>query len=1146
MPLPEEANDLTLAERAAVRKEGQRRYDAEVAQWQGRRDLRAEALSRLRAKNPAINFAPHTLAHLDETHVRGLDDLAQTYSYERPGLLGDDPRDAEYQLFRLITEPLPPRPGKERLDYHLATAVEQTLSDRGETYLPAGALPGEQLTEVEPGVLFHTPGGAAPAPGQGRAGPGPFEVNATTDRLLDVANYVVKRVPQNRQASAATLMREQAVLTTQLSAAEPDIRLEEAAHIIAGRLHFEADPAKLPPDVAHGLAQYVNPAPPRNQWTPRVMHEGFAQWMLRRAEGTAHVGTPQQLAAGTYAENFVQSHGLGEALDRVGATYRQYLGQSPAERYAGTIGNRMPGAAGLTRGERASGALRRLVDAGRRRVDNDLHDLARMENHSAGQGNVPPAPGRGPMEVAQALRRAGEAFGADWLGHGIPYVAPDGSFRPASMGYEEATKDIKPGDERLFNAYAKARDTVTEFQLEQQKRQAGQKLTGTVTREQHDEAQRVLRDLRVKDPARFQRFVDAHRNLVDAANAGLRLLGQLGVMDPARAEEVILAHPDYTPRERVFDEMTGADFPATGGRGGTPGFLKSRGLSGEMTRPALDTFRERYARVARLAAKQLRDAPVRDMLRQPGMGKFGREMLESRPDPNNPGKTLAAEPDDDLKPIWKTRENGKTVRFMIGDGPLWDYLRGEPEVKSASVRVAEALAKIPVLNLAPKLIRLGAVAASPYWHLRDMSPTREPLQFTQNSMSPASVGRVYKWYQHWPEVLANGQVRGGAEAAPYVELYERLAGDSQLYLNQGAEPLATGANGFARFLREVVRRLSYPEVVPRAVEMKNVLDAAGIDRGAVERWNQDGQLPPSDLMVRLQNAAGEVTHAYARKGVDVRAWEKVVPFFGAHVANTSKYLRNWRQNPARMAGLLAGVLASQTLYSGWKRDDQDYQEMPVGRRGDYQIAPTVALPRMRGPDAVLAGATDEAVRALTGTSAHPGRVAHDLAEQVVHGGPEPYATGARLLANRRTLSGGIPIIPEREAEGMTVGARLIDSRSLGFAEHALTGGMASGLAEGVMRRDANRALNPLYSAPYPHQSVTDYYDALHTAEVKETKRRQDLRRGLRVPAADPAYARLKSAEKQMAYLSKQLRERPDQEGLIREQQIKLARRALGR
>ena len=1073
----------------------------------------------------------------------GAYDVAPGFSYEKAT---EELSDTYMRRLSDKSNPITPEE-KSWFASEISRLSQEEVSGSGRGPALQDAYQRHRQSEETPDVLYHTPGSTTAAGGAGQRGPGPFEVNATIDHLLDVANYNVKRIPQNKNASAATLMHEQAVLTKKLEAGNPEIRLEEAAHIIAGRLRLEVDPTKLPADVREGFKQNVNPALPPNLVTPRVMHEGFAQWMIRRAEGMSHVGTPQQLAAAQYAEQFVQQHGLGDALDRVGDVYRRHYSQSPAERYAGTIGNDMPGPVGRTWREKASGFLRGLADAGRRRIDNDLHDLGRMEDHAAQVGNKAPAPGRGPMETAQALRRSGETFANDWLEHGIPYLAPDGSLRPASKGFKEATARLKPGaEERMFNAYAKARNEVTEYQLEDAQIQAGQKVPRTVTKEQHDEAQRVLRDLRTNNPGQYQRFMETHQDLIDAANAGLRLLGQLGVSDHARVEELIKAHPDYTSRERVFDEMTGGELPvATGGRGGTPGFLKSRGLSGEMTRPALDTFRERYGKVARLAAKQMMDAPIRDMLRQPGMGKFGREMLEQRPDPNSadPNKTLPAEPDDPTKHIWKTRENGKVVRFMIADNSLFDYLRGEPLQKTASVKLAEALANIPVVNLVPKLIRLGAVAGSPYWHLRDMSPTREPLQFAQNSIDPKSLPTVYKWYQHWPEFLTMGRVREGAEAKPYVDLYSRLAGDTQLYLNQGEVNTQASTSKLADFLKETIRRLSYPEIVPRAVEMKNLLDAKGVDAATVERWNKDGSLPPVDLQVMLQNAAGEVTHAYARKGVDTRAWERVIPFLGAHVANTSKYVRNWKDNPGRMAGLLAATLAGRALYSWWKRDDQDHQETPVDQRGKYQFGP-VALPGPRGPDAVFQGLADEAVRYSTGTSAHGSRIAHDLAEQAVPGGPEPYSTGLRLYTNRRQLlDSNNPIVPHGEPqEWMSKGT--IQYR-LPFAEQAVTGGFGGNLVRGAMEGDVNRALNPLYVAPHPHQSIHDFYEALGKAEEAERIRRRDQSRGLHVPAV-PNHAKLKAAEKAMAELNKLLLREPGRKDEIMEKKIKLARQALGR
>jgi hypothetical protein len=996
------------------------------------------------------------------------------------------------------------------------------------------------------------PVGTKTPTGTGGKGPGPFEVNATIDRLLDVANYNVKKIPQNKNASAATLLHEQAVLTKKLQAGDPRIRLEEAAHIIAGRFRLEVDPARLPADVREGLKQYVNPAIPPNLVTPRVMHEGFAQWMIRRAEGYGSHGTTQMQAAGRYGEQFIQQAGLGEALDRVGDTFRSWAGQSPAQRYAGTISPTGTPAqpVGLTGREKATAAASSVFHVLQERLENNLAVLGRLYSDALQKGMAPQEANRRAMDTALALRWQSQNWAKDWAAHGYPEVQRDGSWKPGSKGYADVVKLLQPGEEEAYSAYAKARETVTDYQLEELRAQQQRKLPfqkpepRTVTKEQHDEAQQVLADLR-KHPDQYQRFEQVNQDRIAVSNAGLRFLGQIGYFRPEWVEGQIQKHTAYVSRERVFDQMTEDFLSQRGGSinagGRQPAFTRARGQSGEQTRPALDTFAERFSDVAALAQKHLMDQPVVQLLRQPGMGEWAREMLERRHDPASadPTRMLPAEPDDPTKPIWRTRVDGRPVRFMVKDKALWDYLSNRQGEDKASVQIANWLARVPILSLAPKAIRLGATAASPVWHLRNLLPTRDPKTFLQNTMNVQSVKDLPSWYAGWAHFLIRGALSEGSAAKPYVELYERLAGDSHRWVAQ--DNPGEAFEGFPAFAKEVLRRLSYPELVPRALELKNQLDRFGINAQTVERWNKTGEMPPIAQQVALLNAAAEVTHNYQRRGTDINAWNKSIPFLAAHVANTSKWVRNWKANPQQAAMGLGILMAMRFAYWAWRKDDQDYQEQSVGSRNDFLIPTPIGSIKIAGPrglDVPIGALADETLRWASRSNLHFERAASAAFEQVTPGLPEPYSTAGSLAGNRDRMMGwgGRPIIP-RADEGAGAGYNALHHQ-LPFVAERLTGGALSG------RTLPTLATAGLYAPGTPHQSVTDYFDRLHALEGQ----RLAARRQGQPFAGEAEYQRLHGAAPTMQQLSKQLRSFPsrDREAELRARQIDLARRVLGR
>ncbi len=207
----------------------------------------------------------------------------------------------------------------------------------------------------------------------------------------------------------------------------------------------------------------------------------------------------------------------------------------------------------------------------------------------------------------------------------------------------------------------------------------------------------------------------------------------------------------------------------------------------------------------------------------------------------------------------------------------------------------------------------------------------------------------------------------------------------------------------------------------------------------------------------------------------------------------------------------------------------------------------IHLPSPRGINAPITGLVGETLRATSDSSPRfADLLTHSLEEIGPHGGPQPMATGLQVATNRGWT--GRSIIPDREANQMSIAQRFRDPRMLGYQASALTGGML----------DPHRlSMNPFAMDQHPHQSVTDYFDRLHALENARTAS-PERKLGLRFEG-EREYQRLHAVEQQMKDLAMRLRgerkvgsrtvqgEKPPDETaeLIRARQVKLARRALG-
>jgi len=1034
----------------------------------------------------------------------------------------------------------------------------------GTPQIPPIAGVGTPGGEAAAGQRSGEPGGPSPVRLGARAGtagvsgkgtPQPisaFEINASIDRVLETSNYNVNKVigqlgPQ--QGPAMAQLREQLIETNKLKAGDPDIRLEEAMHILSQRLGInDFQPAKLPYPVQKGMWEFANKQGfnPAAHLTHEEMLEGFAAFAVARENGELTALTSDQQQAAAWGEKWLADKGMTQPMDRLKALFDNYKAQSNAQRLSGTISKTGKPAepVGLTAAEKVQPVAATVWQRTQQRITNDVEVVGRMAKADLARGMSQKHVAQEAMESVGILRWLASPWADDMFQHGYYEVQPDGSWKGTGRTYADATKDIKPEERDTFNAYAKARQDAYGYQHQVQKQQAAQAAGNkveplTVTIEQHNRAQEVLRELRTTDPAQFQRFVDAHDKLAQLNLDGLRLLEQVGYLKPGVGDLWHAENPYYVSRARVFDSMT-EDFLARDrenrapGKGG-PGMFKKRGTSDEQTRPALETFGERFGDVAALTRKQSIDNELLKLFRQDGMGTWVREMHEK-------------EQEDKTKRTYFLREAGELRRFQVKDQALWDYLSGSQGAGDFSVQMAKLLGSALPIRLAAKAVRIGAVGVSPAWHAYNMLPTRDPKTFMERTMNVNSLPTLMKWYPQWVRFLATGAVAKGSDAKPFVDFLERLQGHTQI---AGYEAGVKGNlyDNFGSFGKEVLRRLSFPEQVPRAAELKNFCEANGITPATVDQWNKDGTMPPLPMQIAMFKVAAEIGHNTLWQGTDTRAWNQTIPFLGAHVANTSKYIRNFGEHPTQAITGVA-VLAAMTLLK-WalSKGDVGYQEQSFAQRNNFYV-PTpfggkfLKLMGPRGVEVPIMALIDESLRAASRDNPHFDRLAPELLHALLPGAPEPINMGMQQLLNRQGTMGlsGQAIIP-RQAEGEGALSNAVRYRAPALAGQA-TGGALS----------ARNPLGGVLASQQPHQSVTDFHDryaelaqqrTLATHSGRQFDHEAEYQRLHRAyEAMQPIYASLRGQQRVGGRMVP--RTTPVDEAAARSRLVDLARGALGR
>lgn len=1008
------------------------------------------------------------------------------------------------------------------------TAIRKGILSLAQALQMRGGLFGEEMgSPVE--IARNALGEAAPAqakelfaPGtlgtaqqqQGQTGPvGPFEIIKGVENIFGVPLYSGEKVA--RKMGAVYKVRPQAIMINGFYAGNAPMVMHEVAHHLDEQQRVIPDNiSDIPPDVMTGLSQFDYQVGRQDQRI--AAQEGFAEYLRMLATGQLPAMTPAQEAAAAWIGGKLNNR-VKDQLGRVQQLFAQFGSQGAIEqaaRHISTTGQEaQPG--GQTGGEAAQELGENAVQAFMTNVENNLAPLVRMEQDARRRG-VAFAPGGAPSEVFFHLMYQSKAWAGRMLDKGV--FAMQGG-HPTTIGPSlkeilapltaEDKQPYKTGTASIFDVYAIGRHLVDEASK-------GRTPVDPGTLGYY---QRALNEI-AKNPEQARRLEQAANNLTNAYNATLDALVSVGFLNQDQVARLKQDKPTYVPLARV-QQNTGwkAWFTKKGEQ--LPGLIKTRRGSGQQIVSPVLSYEQRLGLTSFLMARQLERTAVHNLAQEPGMGQYlvqvpaplqantvDRSQLATilerfgldEPSIDQVMNSLGADAANYFtpapwpksgKPSYVVKVNGQSVHYRVGDKALYDVLTGQQGNDNPFV----GFVKAAQFFLAPfaKMVRFGATAANYVFQFRNIFPTRDPLAFARNTIEPKSIAELLPYYGR-AYAQAAAALFGKETNDTIFKLFQHYGGQQyrELSFNDRgpsssyARAMGQQRNGLVRVIssvKDVAKRLleltGAGELAPRALEFKNYLAKAGYTVEKIEEnlRNRPDQEPiPLNLAIAAMNAAAEVTVPFGRQGVITREVNKIVPFFGPHIAGMSKYIRNFAENPARASIALAGLMGLALLHWLRFKDEPWYEELEPHWRHNYFVVPSPfgdglwAFPASRDLDAPVTGLLQEMLRSSSRRNPNFAGWAEQAWGQVTPPVlPQPIAAGVDVLRNRRWS--GQPLVPRRD-QNLPATEQFMQYQGPYLAEQ-LTGGLTS---------PRRYRLNPFEMQSTPNQSVDQFYDRLHSLE----------------------------------------------------------------
>ena len=1020
--------------------------------------------------------------------------------------------------------------------------------------------------------------------GGGKAGPSPFSITETARRLFGVPEYVTRSVGDRARYRA----REQGIETGTMGVGSVGLAAHEVAEHILRQGSFETNPARLPKEVARGLAAFDYE--PGRRMSRLKMSEGFAEWFRLRTTDQLTNLTPDKQAASDYAEKWLGDQALTARADRLRDMWRRYNEQSPERKAAGLV-SETGRAAGpeLTRGE----ALAEFRESVASRVADDVVDdlavIRRAEAHYEAKNGKKLPPGRRPSVILEHLMGSEPSIAGEFLRDGAWTIQ---SGRKVRIGQSEAQildgllpADLasRDGAASEFDTYAVARSVLADFEMGQT----------PVPEWQRSQYQAVVDSVNA-DPAKRDRYEAAAKRLTKAFNDTLRVLesAEVHYLKPGTVDALEQRRPMYVPHTRVAEKDS-------------PKLLQAReGHSAEQIVSPMVSYHKRVKLVAGMLAKQIRMNAVMKLLKEPGMADFalfgetvptkeaqdiakraldvfnlsGAQLDQALADVEAgrgvPLATTVPWQDGKANTVWWAGPGGELTNVRVRNRALFDLLTDQTVDAHQMARLVRGVAEMKVMGVQPlKLMSTGARKAfstlSLGFQVRNIP--RDVYQFWANTIDRTSANPSTIWgaYRDLYSYYYN-RLRGRESGDPLLEAFVRDRGEDLRQFNEfrpdrpdtaytrqrkaERSRLARTVHSVWGLAGDVLNLAGAGELAPRYVEwvtrLKQVTGKSEAELresfAAAEAKARAGEQyvdpVPLDLLAEAKHAAHEVTTPFGRQGSVTRQLNKIQPFFGPAVAGFAKAIRNWRDNPKGASYALAALIVARTIHWLAVSEEDWYQELKANDRYENFVVNTPAglrrFPAPRGLDVAGGGLVPLLLDSVAAKNPDVrGYLARSLESNTP---PVPITPFGQILWDLQGNENwqGSPIVPKSEADASR--SRKLTEYQLPYAAKQLGAG-GFGVTPFTEVRNARR-------------SVDEFYARLEElrAEAEDAKRR-----GGRQPAE---LTKFENASRQMAELSRQARGEAlrngrkvkvaeptaDQVAAVRRRQIELARKLLGK
>ena len=682
--------------------------------------------------------------------------------------------------------------------------------------------------------------------------------------------------------------------------------------------------------------------------------EGFAEYVRGYVTGSTHL--EEGIDLGKVAPNFTRSFEavlkgdpeLAKRLQDSQGLMQEWQKAGAVGRVKGQVGQPDPTSGLLSARERAQ----RLFDLVYTKIKEEGLPIKRFVQAAEKRGYTPGEEKTTAFEDYNALRRTGEHFAASALEDGVFLLT--GDMKKVGPSLKEALMEVEPGaDYENFRAWAYARHAVESW---------GKGKNPGITLADAKETQ-----ARLYDP-KYERAAD---KLTEFGNGLVLVLEDVGEISAEESKRIREYYKTHIPLMRVQEgKLTaGMKMRGAGGRKGLKG-RKGSGL------PIADPVESLMARAIQTYDRASKRIVVNKIIRTaetieglggwvdrvpPGMipTQFKLEEIKGQLVPVlekagiDPDEVLGEMDPMTALTVWRPEAlniRGQPVFRHMVEGKA-EYYQIRPDLLE-SLGGLETHHNLDIATTCARhfmgALKIGATRLNPSFVLVT-NPAKDYQTFLmQGEKGLRGAVDPAEWACAWvySEVQrATGQGAGD----PVVQSFRRMGGELSTYvgldryrLQQAARYAKRGRHGWATVGMNIT---GTPEVAPRLAEYAAMLDKFGW----LERV-KNGEAPPAEILYKCINAAHDVTVDFRRMGPWGRYLNYWIPFSNAKLEGLDKFVRTFKDHPARSLLRVGTQIVPIALMYWWLRhDDDDYKERPEWQDGFWTLADSDGRPIIRIP-----------------------------------------------------------------------------------------------------------------------------------------------------------------------------------------------------